>query len=69
MNDPTLPDPWTGDEALLVVAFLERVIADVWAQHGAAMKLAGRRQQWLVDSFRRDPADPRQYLEPEDIDF
>jgi hypothetical protein len=32
-----IPDSWAGDQALVVVAFLEEVIHAIWRAHGAKM--------------------------------
>lgn len=38
MNRVDIPQSWTPDQALAVVAFLERVIAEIWAAHGRPMR-------------------------------
>jgi hypothetical protein len=37
MTTVRIPDNWNGDEALAVVAFLERVIAAIWKTHAPQM--------------------------------
>jgi len=37
MKHVTIPDQWSGGEALSVVTFLEKVIEAVWRAHGARM--------------------------------
>ncbi len=32
-----IPESWTGEDALLVVAFLERLIHAIWRAHGSSM--------------------------------
>jgi hypothetical protein len=32
-----IPDDWTTDEAIAVVAFLEHVISAIWSAHGDKM--------------------------------
>ena len=53
MNDDTLiPDGWTGDDALMVAAFLERTAKAIWDQHGLRM---GQTLQRMVCQPRTTP--------------
>jgi hypothetical protein len=37
MKHVTIPTHWTGEEALDVVGFLEKVIHAIWRAHGGSM--------------------------------
>ena len=37
MKHVTIPNQWTGQQALSTVAFLERVIDAIWRAHGPEM--------------------------------
>ena len=44
MSSIKVPDEWTGEEALLVAAFLEDVVQTIWHSHGRKMGLILERQ-------------------------
>ena len=37
MKTISIPEDWTAEEALSVVAFLEHLVAAVWSEHADAM--------------------------------
>ena len=37
MGHPIIPDTWTADEALRMVALLDALSAAIWGRHGPAM--------------------------------
>ncbi|MBC8426159.1 hypothetical protein H8E07_18755 [bacterium] len=52
MRTIDIPDDWTAEEALTVVAFLEHLVDAVWAEHGDAMAEHSER----LDRLRRPVA-------------
>ncbi len=56
MKKTTIPTHWSADQALILVTFLEDIIADIWVTHGRDM--ARRLRQ-------REPQRPRR---PDDED-
>ena len=55
MKRVTIPTHWTGQEALDVVGFLEKVILAIWRAHGGSMAHA------LYLDFHLEPV---RHLEP-----
>lgn len=49
MNAIDIPDDWSGEDALLVVAFLEEVIRAIWNHRQREMGLVLERQQTADD--------------------
>jgi len=59
----SIPDHWTGDEALTFVAFLEDIIQLIWDAHGAAMaRQLQRADDHVHDGGRHCP----RWLDPHD---
>lgn len=52
MKHVTIPNEWSGEEALKLVAFLERVIEAVWRAHGREM---GYHLEYLHTALFRPP--------------
>ncbi len=43
MNSISIPDGWSGEDALIVVAFLEEVVHAIWNRHHREMGLVMER--------------------------
>lgn len=72
MTSIRIPKDWTGEEALAITAFLERLELTIWAAHGHEMARCLRRadeQQaaWLTAPSEHIPPDDDE--EDEDIPF
>jgi hypothetical protein len=64
MSTIDIPDAWSGEEALLVVAFLEDVVHAIWNRHHREMGLLLERPH-ITD----DPYTSTEGSQDEDPDF